>query len=85
MAEKRCLYCYQALEEQERDLHPLCSKKIFGKADPPILTYTEAQMFELAEQVIRSRVTVTGVQPKLSIDIEQPEKTTEPRRFTIVG
>ena len=62
------------MEDAEKDFHPLCSRKIFGKPDPPILPYTEAQMLELAEKVIRSRVTVTGVQPKLSLDIEPAEK-----------
>lgn len=85
MTKKRCLYCYQVLEDAEKDFHPLCSRKVFSKPDPPILPYTEMQMLELAEKVIRSRVTVTGVQPKLSLDIEPAEKSTEPKRFTIIG
>ncbi|MFN8250097.1 MAG: HipA domain-containing protein [Ferruginibacter sp.] len=84
-----CLYCYKKLENGELDFHPACSRKIFGKPEPPVLPYTEDQMLELGEQVIKSQVAVTGVQPKLSLDIEKPVKQKEgqktPQRFTIVG
>nr|WP_310586884.1 HipA domain-containing protein [Runella slithyformis] len=69
----------------ETDFHASCSKKIFGRATPPALPYTENQMEELATQVIRSQMTVTGVQPKLSLEIVSGEKKTESQRFTIVG
>ena len=81
----RCLYCYQQLEENETDFHPACSKKIFGQPIPPLLPYSEAQMEELATAVIRSQITITGVQPKLSLDIVKGENKSVPRRFTIVG
>ncbi|AXE17855.1 type II toxin-antitoxin system HipA family toxin [Runella rosea] len=82
---KRCLYCYQLLGPTETDFHASCSKKIFGNATPPALPYTENQMEELATQVIRSQMTVTGVQPKLSLEIVSGKKKTESQRFTIVG
>jgi serine/threonine-protein kinase HipA len=81
----RCLYCYQLLEKSETDFHPSCSKKIFGQAIPPLLPYSEAQMEELAKEVIRSQITITGVQPKLSLELVKGETKQEPRRFTIVG
>ena len=82
----RCLYCYQTLLKNEIDFHPSCSKKFFGQAVPPPLPYTEEQMLALAEQVIRSHATVTGVQPKLSLGIISPSTNkAEPKRFTIVG
>jgi len=81
----RCLYCYQQLEESETDFHPVCSKKIFGQPIPPSLPYSEAQMEELANEVIRSKITITGVQSKLSLDFVKGENRQEPRRFTIVG
>lgn len=84
-----CLYCYNKLENGEVDFHPVCSRKIFGKPEPPVLPYTEDQMLELGEQVIKSQIAVTGVQPKLSLDIEKPAKQRDgqktPQRFTIVG
>ncbi|AEI50608.1 HipA domain-containing protein [Runella slithyformis] len=82
---KRCLYCYTPLAPQEEDFHASCSRKIFGQPTPPALPYTEQQMEELATQVIRRQMTVTGVQPKLSLDIVSGEAGHEARRFTIVG
>lgn len=81
----RCLYCYQELADIEKDFHPACSKNIFGQPTPPELPFTEKEMEELALKVIRSQVTVTGVQPKLPLDIQKTEGTNEPKRFTIVG
>lgn len=80
-----CLYCYQPLAELEIDFHAACSRKIFGTVTPPDLPYNENQMKELAFQVIQSHVTVTGVQPKLSLNLTEGENKKEPKRFTIVG
>lgn len=80
---ERCLYCYQPLEQNETDFHSRCSKKIFGTATPPLLPYSKADIESLALEVVRSQVTITGVQPKLSVDLEK-EKGGE-KRFTIVG
>lgn len=81
----RCLYCYENLKEDEIDFHSSCSKKIFGQTTPPILPFTETQMEELALQVLKSQMTVTGVQPKLSLELTPAENRNEPKRFTIVG
>lgn len=80
----RCLYCYKELNEGENDFHKSCSKKIFGTPNVPKLPYTRDNLTELAKQVIRSQTTLTGVQAKLSLDIEKGNKN-EPKRFTIVG
>ena len=80
---ERCLYCYQELAEGETDFHSRCAKKIFGGETAPLLLYTQADIKQLAEQVIRSQTTLTGVQAKLSLDIFSSRG--EPKRFTIVG
>lgn len=80
---QRCLYCYQSLGKGQTDFHPQCSKKIFGTATPPVLPYSKADIESLALEVVRSQITITGVQPKLSVDLEK-EKNGE-KRFTIVG
>lgn len=80
----RCLYCYQMLTDNEIDFHSPCSKKIFAQPIPPELAYTEMQMEELALQVVRSRITVTGVQPKISLELARGQNKKDPRRFTIV-
>ena len=80
----KCLYCYKELKENQTDFHPSCAKKIFGSSKVPNLPYTRNQLAELAEQLVRSQTTLTGVQAKLSLDIHKGEKN-EPERFTIVG
>ena len=80
-----CLYCYETLKDDEIDFHASCSKKIFGLPTPPELPYTETQMEALALQVVKSQMTVTGVQPKLSLELAPSENKNEPKRFTIVG
>ena len=82
---KRCLYCYLPFTGTETDFHSACSKKFFGLSNPPELPYTESQMEELAKQVVRSSVTVPGVQPKISLDLSKSHNKNEPKRFTIVG
>jgi serine/threonine-protein kinase HipA len=82
---KRCLYCYQPLGENETDFHSVCSNKIFGQPDPPKLPYTEKQMEELAAQVVKSQITIPGVQPKLSMNLSSAKGKHGPGRFTIVG
>jgi len=80
----RCLYCYRELQDGQKDYHPGCAKKIFGTKIAPSLPYVRNQIKELATEVIRSQTTLTGVQAKLSIDIDKGKRN-EPDRFTIVG
>lgn len=48
------------------------------------MPYTRDNMSELARQVIRTSASVTGVQAKMSLDVDRGGKN-EPARFTIVG
>jgi serine/threonine-protein kinase HipA len=83
MSEK-CLFCYLPLPEDAKDYHAKCSKKFFGDATAPALPYSEESLDELALQVIESQMTVTGVQPKLSLHLTNEGNKT-PKKFTIVG
>jgi serine/threonine-protein kinase HipA len=85
MSKNCCLYCYKELSGEEIDFHSKCSKKIFGKPVPPILDYTNDQMLELAEKVIQSQSTVTGVQAKLSLGLENMTEKDKPQKLTIMG
>jgi serine/threonine-protein kinase HipA len=80
----KCLFCYQELEEGQVDYHPACARKFFGLETAPILPYTRNNMSELARQVIRTSASVTGVQAKMSLDVNRGGKN-EPAKFTIVG
>ena len=88
--ENKCLYCYKEINSTELETpagtegyHPKCSKRFFGNSAPVILNFTEDQILLLAEQVIKSKRTITGVQPKLSLGLSNEINT--PVRFTIVG
>ena len=80
----KCLYCYKELNDGELDFHKSCSKKIFGTTIVPDLSYTRDNLNDLAKQLIRSQTTLTGVQAKLSLDINKGTKS-EGVRFTFVG
>lgn len=88
--ENKCLYCYNEIHTADLETpagysgyHPKCSKKFFGNENPPLIDFTENQLLELAEKVIKSQKAITGVQPKLSLGISTDKGT--PARFTIVG
>ena len=82
----KCLYCYKELDGScsKGDFHPGCARKFFGSETVPQLPYTRDNMAELARQVIRTSTSVTGVQAKMSLDINRGSKN-EPAKFTIVG
>lgn len=79
----KCLYCYQPLEEGQTDFHPKCSKAFFGSETPPVIDFSLKDIDQLALSVVKSQITVPGVQPKLSLHLSN--KKGEPQRFTIVG
>lgn len=80
----RCLCCYKPLKLGEVDFHKSCSRKMFGSPIPPKLPYTRKDIKELARVVIEKRTTITGVQSKLSMDLQRDENG-NPLRLTIVG
>ena len=82
---KKCLYCYKAIDnEGEGHYHSKCVKKLFGTTKLPILPYTRDNIEELALHILQSNTSITGVQPKLSLDINRGGKN-EPAKLTIVG
>ena len=78
----KCLYCYRELEEGQRDFHPQCARKFFGMLEAPLLEYRHEDLDQLAEQIIRAKTSLTGVQPKLSLNLSKHEGCS---RLTIVG
>lgn len=78
----KCLFCYQDLDDGQRDFHPQCAKKFFGTREAPLLNYRHEDLERLAEQVIRAQTSLTGVQPKLSLNLDKHEGCS---RLTVVG
>jgi serine/threonine-protein kinase HipA len=79
----KCLYCYNSTETDEIDFHRSCSQQFFGIQSPPKIDLEIKDIMELALISLDNRVSVPGVQPKLSLEILK-EKGKE-SRLTIVG
>lgn len=82
---KRCLYCYNALNENETDFHEKCSRTFFGEPTQPQLKLDKKELEILAKDLINRSITVPGVQPKLSLTIEKMKGDNKNSRMTIVG
>lgn len=79
----KCLYCYKELNANETDFHKACSKQFFASATPPLLSLNKEQLETLAKKIILKSIAVTGVQPKLSLQLEKTRNETP--RLTLVG
>jgi len=82
---RRCRICCQSVSDNESNhyYHKRCCQRLFGQSFPPDLDYSYDQLNELAKKVVLNRVTVPGVQPKLSVAVEKSRQDNS--RFTIVG
>jgi serine/threonine-protein kinase HipA len=85
MNANNCLYCYRPLEGESTEFHPKCSRNFFGTTIPPTLDLKGEQIKELAEKIVQRSIAVTGVQPKLSLNLEKVGDDTKHTRLTIVG
>ncbi len=80
----KCLYCYQPTENNQ-DFHKKCSLDFFGTPTPPKIEYSIDQMDKLAQKVVERSISVTGVQPKLSMSLIKNTTKNTDNRLTIVG
>ncbi len=80
---RKCLYCYKEISDSEFEFHPVCSKKFFGTEIPPMIDFDLNDIEELAVKTLGRNISLTGVQPKLSLEIKSSKE--EGRRLTIVG
>ena len=80
---KNCLYCYLPLDDNEKDFHPHCSKKFFGTENIPEIDFGLDEIDNLALKILGRSVALTGVQPKLSVELSKEKKGKN--RLTIVG
>ncbi|MEX1212353.1 MAG: HipA domain-containing protein [Balneolaceae bacterium] len=78
----RCLICAEPLPEGAV-IHSECSRKLYDSDTPPSLGIGRTELSKLAKKTIRGRVTVPGVQTKLSLDLDST--INDAHKFTIVG
>ncbi len=83
---KRCLICGLKLAEGESGYHSKCRKSLFDKksAHIPVLNYSQEDLNDLAKSIIMERISVPGVQPKLSLHLEHGNSENQ-SRLTLVG
>jgi serine/threonine-protein kinase HipA len=77
----KCLICYKPLDESEIDYHKKCLKKEFGLKQMPSINIDEKELKKYAKELIEANIAITGVQPKLSLWLEESKQNI---RFTIV-
>lgn len=77
----KCLICYKPLDESEKDYHKKCLKKEFGLKQMPKVNIDEKELKKYAKEQIEANTAITGVQPKLSLWLEESKQNI---RFTIV-
>jgi serine/threonine-protein kinase HipA len=78
----RCLVCMEELNASEHLYHKKCADNLFGFSHAPVIDISNADMEKLALLQINQRLTLTGVQRKLSLStIAESGK----ERLTVVG
>lgn len=82
MANNRCLACGMPISAGG-EYHASCAKNLFGSENAPSFTYSMSELNELAKRLVLSRVSVPGVQAKLSLHLEKAENSVD--RLTLVG
>lgn len=78
----KCLICTR-ITDGEMEYHAKCLKQLFGMTKPPVIDYEMTELSELAKKAVKQRVTIPGVQAKLSLEIER--QSNEANKLTIVG
>jgi serine/threonine-protein kinase HipA len=78
----KCLICANPVDNGE-EYHPKCLQDLFGSKDKPVLDVKLDQLNELAKKSVHHRVTVPGVQTKLSLEINRKAESAD--KLTIVG
>ena len=79
----RCLVCMLALKKDEPLYHKKCAVELFGFANPPALDIALSDLEKLAVEQVNQRLTLTGVQRKLSLSAQVDHNKTG--RLTVMG
>lgn len=82
MSPTNCLICSLPLADQDQYYHAKCSTRFFGKKVPPVLDLSLDDIRAAATRIIETRVTIPGVQKKLSLHLSRKRGD---NRLTLVG
>lgn len=81
-SKRKCLFCYNMLNESETDFHAKCSAKIFGKKNNVSLDIDLQDIEALANETINKSLAIPGVQKKLTLELIKDKKDF---RLTLIG
>jgi len=85
----KCFYCYNDLDSKYSNFHPKCAKNIFGvnKIENSLLSLKNLDLQEITKSYISNRLTIPGVQKKLSVKISLDKSLSnkDSNRLTIMG
>ncbi len=82
---QRCLYCYEDLEKEDYLYHKKCARKLFDTHEVPFLDLDEKMIQDLGGELVNQKLSITGVQRKLSLDFISEDKSGKGNRLTIVN
>lgn len=82
MNNRACLHCYESLPGTGDLLHDKCIKNFYHQKSLPALPFSMDELGKLAGEVVLKRITIPGVQPKISLHLTAESGHS---RFTIVG
>ena len=77
----KCLICGEACASGEN--HSSCLRGLFGAEKVPFFAYSIDELNRMAEKLVLSRMSVPGVQAKLSVHVERGMNGAD--RMTLVG
>lgn len=80
----RCLICGNEITaDTSTEYHSACAKSLFDSSAAPSFAYSTEELNRLARNIIEARISVPGVQPKLSVHLEHAPQGGG--RLTLVG
>lgn len=80
---KKCLCCMESLSTNQSNYHVECLRSFWGNDTPQEhLDFSVERIEDLAISHIQNRLSLTGVQPKISMGFG---KKNQPKRFTLIG
>lgn len=79
----RCYICGKNNKNPFEYYHAKCLKKLLNSTKIPAFNYSQEDLNNLAKNIILNRISVPGVQPKLSLHLEKWNNANS--RLTLVG
>lgn len=78
---KKCLGCYLPIDSGT--YHSSCSKKLFGTDEPPVVDFGSNELEEMAKKSLSQHLGITGVQPKISINLGKTDEDPKHRLMIV--